>query len=156
MNTQQLERIVRQVCKNDCFIGVYPSNHLPPSAATPSYYVLIANTQACDERGEHWISICVDRRRGLGEYFDSYGLPPNSEFREYLRENCRTGWTYNDKQLQSIVSDVCGHYCAYYCMMKCIQRCISGMNDMLTLFTSDTTFNDSLVRRFISRRLYLQ
>ena len=63
--------------------------------------------------GEHWVAIYVDDDRRYGEYFDSLGRAPTRLFERYMNEHCRE-WTYNRKQLQSIISRFCGHYCACF------------------------------------------
>ena len=51
-----------------------------------------------------------------GEFVDSYELPPHSYtkyFEDFLNRNAAQ-WTYNRNHLQSLFTDVCGHYCTLY------------------------------------------
>ena len=142
MNTQNLEKMVRRICRNR-FSGVFPSNHLPLWRS--KCLLFIANTEDCTRKGEHWISIYIDEDAN-GEYFDSFGQPPNTIFKNYMDYNCKT-WIYNGRKLQSVISDVCGHYCVFYCAYRCKGF---SMQSIVSWFTTDTTLNDSLVYSFAS------
>jgi len=81
-----------------------------------------------------------------GEYFDSFGRRPPAIVEAYMNANCLNYWSFNERQLQSIASNVCGYYCVYYCMLR------SAGIDMFKIvksFTSDTGFNDVLVHGFL-------
>jgi len=67
---------------------------------------------------------------------------PSVTFRRYLDKHC-VYWSYNDVQLQSVVSRFCGHYCVRYCILR------SRGIDMRSSFTRDTGFNDVLVHGFV-------
>lgn len=139
MNTTEIERFVRSVCRHHHFQGVFSIDTLPE---TP--HLLVANTDPSDKPGTHWIAINVDSQR-RGEYFDSFGRKPPAIFEDYLNEHC-ISWSYNAKQLQSVVSSYCGFYCCVYCVLKC--RGFS-LNRIVSLFTNDTGYNDYIVRDFI-------
>ena len=59
--------------------------------------------------GDHWICIHVDKHADVGEFFDSLGRPPDTVLKRYMDAACKH-WTYNSRQLQSVVSAFCGHY----------------------------------------------
>ena len=84
---------------------------------------------------KHWIAIYVSDD---GEYFDSLGRGPDRLFERYMDEHCRD-WTFNPKQLKSVVSGLCGHHCACFCILRS-----SGV-DVLRYFTCDTGLNDVVV-----------
>ena len=138
MNTNEIDRFVRSVCRHH-FQGVYSIDTLPD---TPR--LLISNTDPSDKPGTHWIAISVDSER-RGEYFDSFGRQPPAVFEDYMNKHC-ISWSYNAKQLQSVVSSFCGAYCCVYCMLKCKGF---SLNRIINLFTNDTGYNDSIVRDFI-------
>ena len=73
--------------------------------------LLVCNTDASDKPGQHWI--CMHFEDGHGEYFDSFGRRPPVNFERYLNRQC-SSWTFNRRQLQSVISKFCGHYCIYY------------------------------------------
>ena len=69
------------------------------------------------------------------------------EFERCMNGHCRY-WTFNDKQLQSVVSQFCGHYCISYCLYRS-----SGIDKrkIVCSFTSDTALNDVLVHALVCR-----
>ena len=110
MNTEEIDRVLSRVCGKD-FDGVFSADMLP---AKPR--LLVVNTDPTGEPGRHWV--CISANDGRGEYFDSFGQPPAANFEHYLNEHC-SSWTFNRKQLQSVVSRFCGHYCVYFlCAQK--------------------------------------
>ena len=139
MNTEEIKRILRRQCAKD-FDGVFSVDTLPDRPR-----LLVCNTDPSYRHGRHWVAICVKDARG--EYFDSFGRRPSVEFERYMNRHCRY-WTFNDKQLQSVVSQFCGHYCICYCVYRS-----SGINmrKILCSFTSDTALNDVLVHALVCR-----
>lgn len=141
MDTRDIERFINRDrhCRTT-FQGVFSSDTLPPEPR-----LLICNTDPSNEPGKHWIAIHVDQY-GRGEYFDSFGRPPNKHFKRYMNTHCGSRWTFNKRQIQSIISSFCGHYCCFYCMFRC-----RGVNmiRIVNHFTSDTAFNDSIVHAFV-------
>lgn len=138
MNTNQIERLL----KNETFDGVFAADELPDKLPPT---LLVANTQPSTQEGEHWVCMYIDDSGRYGEYFDSLGLPPDENFETYLNEHCAY-WTFNDRQIQSIISDYCGHYAVYYCFMR--SRGLD-LRKIVNKFTSDTAFNDALVETFV-------
>ena len=118
MDTTQIEQLLRaDPYTRDVFAGVYPRDRLPRVVKNyPSAY--ICNSQPHGHVGEHWLLIYVDKH-GRGEYFDSYGFPPfYQKFVNFLNTQC-TMWKFNEKQLQGLTSQVCGHYCIFYLLHRC-------------------------------------
>ena len=99
--------------------------------------------------GLHWIVIHVDKN-GRGEYFDSFGRAPNKHFESYMNKHC-TIWTFNKKQLQSIISSFCGYYCCMFCMLSCRRV---DMTKIINMFTTDTGFNDCIAHSFVCNKTY--
>ena len=52
------------------------------------------------------------------ECFDSMGRFPIKWFKTILNYNYNA-WILNEKQLQSVISKLCGHYCIFYCLYLC-------------------------------------
>lgn len=144
MDTRDIERFINRdrVCRAT-FQGVFSSDTLPRNPR-----LLICNTDPSSEPGQHWIAIHVDEY-GRGEYFDSFGRPPSFNFRRYMDTHCGHRWTYNKRQLQSIISSFCGYYCCFYCLLR--SRGVN-MNRMLNHFTNDTAFNDFIVHGFVCNK----
>lgn len=73
----------------------------------------ICNTEDSKRSGAHWIGIFVNNK-SEGLYFDSYGVKPFvASIANVLRKNCKT-IKFNDQQLQSDSSNVCGQFCLMF------------------------------------------
>lgn len=145
MNTREIERFLEK--DNACrrvFQGVYSVDTLPVKPR-----LLVCNTDKSTEPGQHWIAIHVDAE-GRGEYFDSFGRAPNKLFESYMNEHCRI-WSYNKRQLQSVISSFCGYYCCMFCMLRCRNL---DMTRIVKMFTTDTGFNDTIAHSFVCNKSY--
>ena len=130
------------------FIGVFPSDKLPRFISRPA--LLVCNTDASHLPGLHWIAIFVDSD-GRGEFMDSFGREPGEPFLSFMYDQCRF-WTFNDRQLQSVISSYCGHYVCYFGYRRCRGM---NMNAIINLFGNDTALNDYLVHKFVCRNKYV-
>ena len=133
MNTEEIERVLRRV-RGKNFDGAFSADTLPEKP-----HLLVVNTDDSHSPGRHWV------KNDYGEYFDSFGQPPTANFERYLNRHCQS-WTFNRRQLQSVVSRFCGHYCIYYCMLS--SRGVD-MSKVVNSFTTDTGLNGILVHRFV-------
>jgi hypothetical protein len=99
--------------------------------------------------GSHWV--CVYVENGKGEYFDSYGMSPHivEPFISFLDRNCRSNWSYNRHELQSIDSTVCGHYCIWFLSERARGK---TMSEIVSQFSNDTRSNDALVKESVELR----
>ena len=139
MNGEQIERLLRNIKEFD---GVFAIDNLPDNPR-----MLVCNLDPSHRSGSHWICICVNGT--VGEHFDSLGRAPNLllERERYMIAKC-SKWTYNRRQLQSVLSAFCGHYCVYFCLLR--NRGIT-MNNIVASFSSDIAFNDYYVHSFVCR-----
>jgi hypothetical protein len=138
MNTLEINKYLGGFSQ---FIGTYPKDLLPKIHGLPIGIVI--NTDSSYEPGEHWVSVYIDRN-GLGEYFDSFGLPPlHKEITDFMHNNCPQGWLYNTITFQSIYSQTCGNYCVLYLSSK-----FKGMrfNDFTAIFNHTPNINDKLAK----------
>ena len=144
MNTQQIQKLLNAdlVC-NRLFQGVFSSDTLPFHPR-----LLISNTDPSYKPGTHWIAIYVDGS-GCGEYFDSFGRPPDKHFECYMNTH-RRKWNFNRVQLQSMISSFCGFYCCLFCLLR--SRSLN-MIGFVNMFTNDTGFNDLIVHSFICNKI---
>ena len=93
----------------------------------------------------NWVAMYVDN--GYGEYFDSIRRAPPDVIRSYLNWWCGANrWIFNDRQLQSVISRLCGHYCIYFCALR--SNGIT-MHEIVSLLSKDTALNDVLVHAFV-------
>src|SRR6218665_3562783 len=72
------------------------------------------NTDPHDAPGEHWVVLYVENS-SYGEFFDSFGRPPDAPCRTFLNYNF-SNLIFNDRHFQSAISRFCGHYCIFYCL----------------------------------------
>ena len=148
METKQLENLLQHhPATRHSFGGVLALDQLP-IRATKTCYVI--NLDESREPGSHWVEVYFGRS-GIGEYFDSYGLPPYPiTIRNLLSDNSVT-WKYNSKQLKDVRTTVCGQYCAFYLIMRS-----SGisMDRFISQFSNSRFLtNDRYVRNFIYNML---
>ena len=124
--------------------GVYPSDKIPNLWSLPA--LIVCNTDTSSKRGEHWLVLYVDNNR-RGEYFDSFGRCPLENFKIILNENCAE-WIWNERYIQSVISNFCGHYCIVYCLYR--SRGLD-VRKIVRMFTKDTGLNDSIVNNFVCK-----
>jgi len=147
MNTRQISAVLRADPSTKLsFQGVFPSNMLPDETKRyPAAFV--ANVDPSKQPGSHWCAFYFTRDK-RGEFFDSYGQEPQEytqAFQDFLNRNSIV-WTYNHRCLQSLDSNVCGHYCLYYLLNRC--RDIN-MKKVVDRFTLNKKLNDTFVFHFI-------
>lgn len=141
MKTNQIDGVLRRARVTD-YIGTFSCDRLPSKTG-----VMVSNTDPHHLPGTHWVAIYVSKDRLYGEFFDPLGRPPNEHFRRYMNRCCKY-WFHNSKQLQSVVSETCGHYCIAYCIAR--GKGVN-MNRFVSYFTRDTGFNDAVLRRVFRR-----
>ena len=111
MDTLQIERKFKNdSCAKKIFKGIYPKDQLPTVEYPGSYVV---NTDPSTAPGEHWIAMFFNKQRSA-EFFDSYGLHPIVYGLTDFLDSHSSSWIYYSKTLQSLISEVCGHYTVYY------------------------------------------
>lgn len=119
MNSNQIMQcLTREKFTRDSFRGVFPRDLLAKRGHVlkNKNNSFVCNTANQNNSGEHWIAMYFDCE-GKGEYFDSYGFAPNSDFAEFLDVNSQE-WTFNTTPLQSPLTTVCGQYCIFWLICK--------------------------------------
>ena len=99
--------------------------------------------------GGHWVAMLFNNPRSA-EFFDSYGLHPIVYGLTDFLDSHSSSWTYNSKTLQSLISEVCGHYTVYYILFHS-RGC--SLSEILTHFSDNVSLNDKTVERFIQNLL---
>jgi hypothetical protein len=115
-------------------IGVYAADTLPKKYSKPAAF--IANTDEQGKPGTHWVAIFIPKA-GKSEYFDSYGLSPF--VKSHLSFLNKENWTYNKIEMQSLTSNVCGHYCLMFLASRMNGHTLKSFQ---SLFTKDLFAND--------------
>ena len=136
------------ICNRDTdigkmFIGVLPSNKLPKVTSRPSCF--IANTKPDTHTGEHWIAIFINKE-GYGDYFCSFGMPPQQVFAKFMNEHCEK-WNYTSKTIQQPYSITCGQYALFFLHARAKGL---PMFKILDLFTNNQEENDEIVTAYIN------
>ena len=152
MNTNQIETaLTSDPLSRKQFCGVFPSDQLPEVMEFPCGF--IANTDPHDKSGTHWVVFYFSSEH-KGEFFDSYGRKPDGyheTFKDYLDIHSRE-WSYNDKQLQGLMTNVCGPYCIYYISQRAGRH---SMSTIVNLFDSNKSSNDTKVLTFVKKHFYI-
>ena len=52
------------------------------------------------------------------------------------------------RQIQSVISKLCGHYCIFYCLYR--SRGLD-VRKVYTIFTKDTGLNDSIIYNLVCK-----
>ena len=144
MDTRQIASILLSHNQTQrVFRGVYSLDHINQCHGQGVY---VCNTDPSDMPGQHWITVAI-REDGSGEYFDSFGLPPQKEeFAKFLNKETRQ-WTYNAECLQHPLSTVCGHYCVLYVLNYAKGR---NLDHLLSKFDKNYLENDYVVHEYVS------
>ena len=119
MNSRQLRWILSNEKKvtSRTFKGVYTLDEIEhiKQRSFPSTYVF--NLDPSYKPGVHWVAVYIDRR-GLVEYFDSFGLPPPREIEGFLYTYVES-WNYNNVPVQELYSTTCGQFDVFYIYQRC-------------------------------------
>ena len=144
MNNIQITSLINSCpSSRQYFRGVYASDTLPRQPDTSKPCTYICNLDPSCKPGSHWIAFFVPKR-GLIEYFDSYGMDPPPCFRNFWGEK---GYRCNTTFLQYPFSAVCGQYAIYYIWQRSLH---SSMDDVLRIFHRDNQlYNDLLVNHLV-------
>ncbi len=146
MNTFEINNYLKNFPQ---FKGTYPRDMLPKINHLPSGIVI--NTDPSNKPGEHWVAMYIDIN-GVGEYFDSFGLPPlHKEIVSFLEKNCSRGWLCNTITFQSMFSETCGMYCVLYLSSK-----FKGMsfNKFTSIFNHRRDLNDRVAEILYKEKVW--
>jgi hypothetical protein len=97
------------------FLGVFPSDILPPPSVTEAAS-LIVNTDPHTSRGSYWLAVRVQPLSYSGYFFDSYSLPPLIPNITDFQRRTFTVCDYNPAQMQGLTTSVWGKYCCLFAL----------------------------------------
>ncbi|KAF6037864.1 hypothetical protein EB796_003833 [Bugula neritina] len=135
------------------FLGVFPINKIPKVALENNTCCAVVNTKPNTHEGEHWVCF-AKKENGSSVYFDSFGYPPYNlpEIGDVLEQS--NNWIFNDVQLQSPYSTVCGQYVIFflthYARGITPEHIIELLND-----NGDTFANDAFIFNYIKNNISL-
>ena len=108
----------------------------------------MANTDASDLLGQHWIVMYKENSETDIEYFDPLGSMPSGKLANYLlNEN----YLYNNKRVQGEFSISCGEFCIFYLANRCTGHSMLKILDCL--LTNDLSINEFIVKNYTRRML---
>lgn len=148
LTTSQITHILRS-CKvtRHNFKGVFALDELPKTRIKRRPAIVVCNTAYSDSSGEHWVGFFLANDKI--EYFDSYGLPPNSiHFNQFIQKNSNLEIVYNKFPLQGVSAETCGKYVCTYMYYRSLGY---SNSQYINLFTKKNP--DSFVR-LLFRKLF--
>lgn len=125
------------------FIRAVPADGIPLLDCFP--YAVIINTQQHNLPGQHWVAVYVDSPN-IVEYFDSYGLLPNSDIASFMKcfpINRRHTFTF-----QRLNTKVCGHYCVYFLIKRCSGQ---SFHQIVKRLCKEMPRTDKFVQEYVQR-----
>jgi len=113
------------------------------------------NNDESNKPGSHWVCICF-RGNNKVEYFDSYGIPPvKKSIITFLQRNAKY-ISFNNIQLQSFGSNICGQYCCLYALSKShggTMKKFLGHFNKKTFYENDRTCRNLFKKYFSTEHL---
>ena len=129
------------------FIGVFAVDELTliPKRRTG---LVIFNTDTSDSIGQHWIALCITKRKIL--YFDSLvsKFQESPDFNKYMTYT-KKELVWNKIQIQSYLSDKCGIHCLVFCYAMQKKKKKNNYENFLKPF-----FSSSIIKERESLSLY--
>lgn len=108
MNTLSIKKSLREFQNNT---SVVASDELPIEFTVPHGFII--NLSPKRDPGSHWVALYIDENC-VGEYMDSFGVPPRvPEIEYFINEKC-ISCDYNKICLQQYNSNVCGKYAVFF------------------------------------------
>jgi len=95
------------------FKGVFMRDELKGKSAKNECFIL--NHDISSQNGTHWT--CLYTKNGVSFYFDSFGLDPPLEIKDYCKGVERYCSTFKIQEYDEVI---CGHYSVFmlYCLNK--------------------------------------
>lgn len=148
----------KQGVKN--FHGVFSSNTLPtPYQPHDACFIVNHSPTTSPSGGSHWLACRIQGNKA--QWFDSYGMPPHAvlenemmgsrsdakpHFDEWLKRCGVEHVSYNEHDLQSVTSDVCGQYACYFCAHGLPAK---GNRAWSWLSLTNVLDNDATIRKLV-------
>ena len=147
MNGAQLFNALRyNEVTRPIFVNVFAHDNLP-DYHIQSPWLLICNCCPSKLPGLHWLAMYKEKDDVI-ELFDPYGAGPDVyDLIPFMKCQDANECEYNNIQIQSTESDVCGEHCYFFAYWRA--RGLS-LKDIVDLFSkNDLKFNDSMSFQFL-------
>jgi hypothetical protein len=129
------------------FKAVVPKDKLSFKVTYPSAYVI--NTDNSTGPGEHWLAVYYKSDK-TAVFFDSFGLAPQFYGLDNYMRKTSISYSYNQQQLQGIMSSTCGYYCVLFILLVCRNLDLQCILDLFN--KKDVDLNDFKIS-FIMNKL---
>lgn len=143
LSTNNINTILNHI---NMFVGTFPSDIVPVCRRKyPQAFVI--NTAPDKTSGEHWTALILSDNKCL--YFDSLGQQIQNL--TLLRSLKRIGvkyYTYNSRQIQSILSNSCGYYCIAF-ILSFVHNI--SYHSFMSNFMTELKLNDDICYKFIEK-----
>jgi len=112
--------------------------------------------------GTHWVCFFVKKYPNGNIdpiYFDSYGQPPPEDVKSFVKSNCNKYLPYTTKDIQSLMSNVCGWFvCAFLYSITNPRMCTGNLyhdvDNFLNLFDDLTKSHDFKKNEYILKNFF--
>jgi hypothetical protein len=169
LSTEQLEYLLSRIVQSHALhvdvLGVFPADCFPFARLRKRNSrdaCFVMNVDPHDKPGKHWTAFYYASAEHALFHFDSFGLPltvfPSFDYTSWMRKlNLKRLVTVSSHSLQSISSQVCGHYCVLFLhKCACLRMHPTVAARKIELLSADSVKRDSAVvvavRRLANRR----
>ena len=146
--------------------GIYFKDELPRKMEVGKAYIINIQDSTDDDgranSGTHWTCMYSTKYvNGNIEpiYFDSYGQPPPEDVKKFVRNSINKYLPFTTKDIQSLMSDVCGWYTCAFLYAVTHPRMKSGdlyqdVDTFLALFDDLTTSHDFKKNEYMLKHFF--
>lgn len=159
MDDLTITRILTRKRNNIHFNGVFGSDEISNIEVKyfPSCYIFNEGKFETG-KGTHWVAVYIDEDGSL-DYYDSYGKKPLiPEIKSFVK-----GYKmrFNDVQVQSYDSSVCGQHCIFFLVKRSKGHSIDSIvktyfidgNPLKHLSIISRSYNDNYVKRWVDHNM---
>ena len=149
MNAKEFDEYFVKAGLRGIWSGAQPANFIVQFPFQGPKFIIL-NTDECDGRGLHWVSVYVPYSGPL-EFFDSLGKSPETYhdyFRDWLVSSGR-GYMRNEWRYQDYGTSTCGEFCVYYGIKRLRGETMRQI--VQTLNARNLYYNELLVSDFVCK-----
>ena len=142
LNTTNINEVEQQYLdlyksKNFIFLGAQPSDYSKISRVNynslkkSNYIGIIFNTDPHNKSGVHWVSVFIDNRNKIVDYFDSLGNNPNKNICSFLK-HFQNIYHFNfNKVKHQKAGSQCGVYACFFLNQRLQGITMSNINKQI-------------------------
>jgi hypothetical protein len=134
------------------FLGVYSINTMPTRMPNRTFFV--TNLSEADKLGTHWIAV-IKPNKGHLEIFDSLSFRPYLVI-PYLKFREKLSLEYNETQVQSNDSILCGKFVVTFCVERMLNLDLSLEMLLDDIFVLNKDINEKTVTDFCDNLMKLK